>query len=60
MDNKLNKNELMKTDVNRFLNSVLVTYSYFFRDYINSIKQIKKNINTGNYTINKFKNSIKF
>jgi len=60
MDNKLNKNELMKGDVNRFLNSVLITYSYFFKDYINNIKKLKRDINTGNYTINKFKNSIKF
>ena len=47
-----------KDDVNRFLDSLLITYKDFFTKYIDKLNKIKKLVNTNDYYIEKFTNSI--
>lgn len=48
-----------RDDVNRFLNSILITYKTFFNDYIGKIEKIKAMVNHNkNYDIYDFYNTI--
>lgn len=43
-----------RSDVNRFLNSILITYKSFFQDYLSEIEKIKAIVNEGIYGIYDF------
>nr|QBK91575.1 MAG: putative serine/threonine protein kinase [Pithovirus LCPAC302] len=54
-----NNKDKFRNDVNRFLNSMMITYAEFFDPFKDQIIKIQRQVNTGSYSYDKFYNIMK-